>query len=128
MKLYFAIIIIALNSALGIAQEAEFSFITKPKVKLDKIKEGEQVKLYYVFQNSGETPLIISDYKVTCSCTKAVFPKHPIVPGGIDSILVEFDSDGKAYWQDRLVEIESNAKNKAQLRFKVYVVPKEEND
>lgn len=126
MKLYFAIIIIALNSALGIAQEAEFDFLTKPKVKLDKIKEGEIVKHYFVFQNSGDAPLVINDYNVTCSCTSAEYPRQPIAPGNKDSILVIFDSNGKYYWQDRTVEIESNAKNKAKLRFKVYVTPKEE--
>ena len=126
MKLYFAIIIIALNSALGFAQEAEFDFLTKTKVKLDKIREGQVIKHYFVFENTGDAPLVINDYHVSCSCTKAQFSKQPIPPGAKDSILIIFDSNGKYYWQDRTVEIDSNASKKTKLRFKVYVIPNDE--
>jgi len=126
MKLYFAIIIIALNSALGFAQVAEFTFLTKSKVKFEKINEGEIIKHYYVFENSGTTPLVIHDYNVSCTCTSIKFPNYPIAPNEKDSILVVFDSNGKYYLQDRTVDIESNAENKIKLRFKVYVIPKDE--
>lgn len=115
-----------MNSALGISQEAEFLFITPAKLKLDKIKEGEVVQHYFVFSNTGDMPLIINDYKVTCSCTQLKFPEYPIAPGEKDSLLLTFNSNGKYYWQDRIVEIESNARNKVKIKFKVYVVPEDE--
>jgi hypothetical protein len=127
MKLYFAIIFIALNSALGFSQEAEFLFLTPSKLKLDQVNEGEVIRQYFVFTNQGDAPLIINDYKVTCSCTQLEYPKYPIAPGSKDSLLLTFDSKGKYYWQNRVVEIQTNTPKKVKIKFKVYVVPQEED-
>lgn len=126
MRLYFAIIFIALSSALGFGQEAEFSFKEKKTLKFDKTPEGEQLEFYYVFTNSGESPLVITDAKTACPCTKIKFPTTPILPNQTDSIRVVFDTNGKYYWQDRTIELLSNVKKKTELRFKVFVIPKED--
>ena len=71
-------------------------------------------------------PLIISNYKVACSCTKANFSKEPILPGQESSIEVTFDTNGKYGYQDRILSIYSNAKKSPiKLRIKVYVYPKQ---
>lgn len=126
MKLYFAIIFIALNSALGFGQEAEFSFLTNTTVKWDKTPEGELLEHYFVFKNTGSEPLVIDDAEVACSCTKVTFPKKPIPPQSKDSILVTFNTEGKFYNQDRKILLKANTKKEAKLRLKVYVIPKEE--
>jgi hypothetical protein len=126
MRLFFAIITIALSSALGFGQVAEFSF-EAPVFKSPKINEGKQIEHYFVFTNTGKAPLIISHYEVACSCTKVFFPDYPIAPGKTDSIRVTFDSNGKYYQQDRAIILSSNAKKKeTTLRLKVYVIPKED--
>ncbi|MEM7161266.1 MAG: DUF1573 domain-containing protein [Bacteroidota bacterium] len=122
MKTALALLIIVFNSALGFCQVAEFSFEEKTTFKFPKTKEGEMLSHDYHFTNSGDAPLIISEYKVSCKCTKAIFPKDPIMPGESGKIRVEFDTKGKIAWQDRTVEIYSNAKkNPQKLRFKVMV-------
>jgi len=126
MKQSLAILYICFNSALGFGQVAEFSFV-KPTHKFPKTDEGPVLKHYYVFRNSGNAPLIISSYAVGCHCTEAIFPTYPILPGKTDSILVTFDTKGKFYQQDRTVILTSNAKKKEySLRFKVFVVPRED--
>lgn len=126
MRLFYAIIIIALNSALGFGQVAEFS-IDKAVFKFPKTYEGKLLEHDYIITNKGDAPLIISDYKVSCSCTKAVLPEKPILPGESFSLHVTFDTNGKYYFQDRIIYLQTNTKTKTEkLRFKVNVIPKNE--
>lgn len=128
MRLYFAIIFIALNSALGLCQEAEFHFLEKTTVKLGDFNEGVVAKHDFVFINDGDAPLVIYSADVSCSCTKIDYPKEPIAPGDTSVIKVSFDTKGKYLWQDRVIYLQSNAKRKEKLRIKLYVIPNEEKD
>jgi hypothetical protein len=122
MKLFFFAIIIALSSATGNCQLAEFSFITKT-ITLPDIKEGEVAEFEYAFKNIGKVPLFISDVKVQCSCTKIDFPEEPIAPGASGVIKVYFNSEGKYEFQDRTIILYANTKKKSlKLRFKVFVL------
>lgn len=126
MKLYFAIIFIALNSAFGFGQMAEFNFLEGTTKKWDKTPEGTILKHYFVFKNTGEAPLIIDEALVACPCTKVAFPSKPVLSGTKDSILVTFDTNHKFYNQDRKIILKANTKKEEKLRIKVYVIPKEE--
>jgi hypothetical protein len=124
MKLYFAIIFIAIYSALGFGQVAEFSF-KKSVHKFPKTNEGVILTHYYVFKNKGKAPLQIQSYSVGCHCTKVEFPEYPILPGQTDSIKMIFDSNGKYGQQNRSIIISSNAKRKETiLDFEVFVIAK----
>jgi Protein of unknown function (DUF1573) len=126
MKLYFAIIIIALSSAFGFGQTAEFS-IDKSVHKFPKTYEGTLLTHNYIVTNTGEAPLVISSYNVSCSCTTVDIPKEPILPGDSYSIKVTFDTKGKYYFQDRLIYFVTNTKKGDEhIRFKVNVIPKNE--
>lgn len=94
-----------------IAQSPKFDFDHKVQ-KFDKTKEGPVLSFIYPFTNSGDKPLVIQDMKVACTCTKFEFPKYPIMPGERDTIHVTFDTKGKMGWQDRTLEIISNAEGK----------------
>tara|TARA_B110000305_G_scaffold91781_1_gene103472 strand:+ start:12224 stop:12601 length:378 start_codon:yes stop_codon:yes gene_type:complete len=125
LRLFYAIIIIALNSALVFGQEAEFS-IDKSVHKFPKTAEGVLLEHNYTITNTGTVPLILSDYQVACSCTKAYLPIKPILPGEIFSLLVTFDTAGKYDFQDRVVNFKVNTKKgKSFVRFKVRVLTKE---
>ncbi|HLW29826.1 MAG TPA: DUF1573 domain-containing protein [Brumimicrobium sp.] len=126
MKNVFVLLIMIVNSAIGLAQYAEFNFSSKPIHKWDKAHEGEQLQHYFVFENSGEVPLIINKALVTCSCTKVEYPKNPVLPKHKDSILVRFDTNQKYYMQDRIIKLKANTKKEQELRIKVFVVPKED--
>lgn len=125
MKYIFTFIVI-LNSALGFNQEAVF-FVQKPVVKFEKAREGDTLSHYFVFVNKGIKPLKINRYEVECDCTVLDFPKYEIQPNAIDSVRLTFDTNGKYYFQDRTVSVYTNSKKKKTiLRFKVYVIPKED--
>lgn len=114
-----------MSSATGFGQLAEFS-IKESLYKFPKSNEGVVLEHTYTFTNTGKSPLIIYDYKVQCTCTKAILPKDPIAPGETGTIKITFDTTGKSYYQDRDIILQTNTKKKTEkLRFKVFVEPKD---
>lgn len=114
-----------LNSAFCIGQKAEFS-VDKGTFTFPKTKEGPVISHDFVITNTGDAPLIISDYKVSCPCTKATLP-DPIPPGKSAIIHVTFETKGKYYEQDRSVILSTNTKKGTEkVRFKVFVIPEDE--
>ena len=125
MRLFFAIII-ATNSAFVLTDGAEFSFNDRSH-KFPDTNEGVLLEHDFPFTNTGDEALIISDYKVACSCTKITFPKEPIAPGKTGVVHLSFDTNGKYGFQSRKVEIHSNASKKPTvISFKVTVIPHNE--
>jgi len=109
-----------INSVLALSQ-AEFS-ILKKTINHGKAKEGIVLSFDYEITNTGNEPLIFKDYKVACSCTKAILPEKPVMPGEKIKINVTFDTKDKIGFQDRTIEVTSNAKNGLmKLKFKVTV-------
>ena len=93
------------------AQEDQPQIKFEEKVKkLGKVNQNLKLKFTYYFQNVGNSPLIINDAQVTCGCTVPKWPGYPVMAGAKDSITVTFDTKGKYGFQDRDIEIISNAK------------------
>ncbi len=87
-----------------------------------RVQEGARLNRYFTFRNTGTVPLVITDYKVNCVCTKLHFPLYPILPGAVDSVKLSFDTTSKLGYHVRDVIIKSNAVNTpVKLRFKVFV-------
>jgi len=107
-----------------------FLGLAQPKITFDhkthrfpKTNEGILLEHDYTFTNTGNEPLIIQDIKVSCTCTKFTFPKEPMLPNQSGVIHVTFDTNKKYEWQNRTLNISSNAENSpALIRFKVMVV------
>lgn len=116
-----------LKSAVGFGQSADF-FVEKSLHKFPKTVEGLVLEHTYTVTNQGDAPLIITEYKVACPCTKVVLP-DTIAPGASAAIKLTFDTKGKYYQQDRKIILFTNSKKPIQeLRFKVYVIPKDESE
>jgi len=120
MRLVLALILII--TAFPSNGQAVFSFLDKTTFKFPDTKQGQQLSHTFKFINIGNAPLIISNYKVKCSCTTAVFSKQPIMSNQQSQITITFDTNGKYGYQDRIISIYSNAKKSpVKLRIKVYV-------
>ncbi|RAR70153.1 DUF1573 domain-containing protein [Flavobacterium aciduliphilum] len=63
----------------------------------------------FVFTNTGDAPLIISNAKSTCGCTVPDFPKEPIMPGNSSFITVKYNMNPGPI--RKTITIESNAVN-----------------
>ena len=73
------------------------------------IDQGEKSEGTFVFKNTGESDLIISNAKASCGCTIPDYPKNvPIKPGEEGEIKVIFDSKGKSNKQNKTVTIFTN--------------------
>ena len=70
--------------------------------------DGEKVTYSFLFTNSGDAPLIISNAKGSCGCTVPNYPKEPIKQGATASIDVTFDSKGRVGKQSKAVTITAN--------------------
>jgi hypothetical protein len=108
MKAIIALLII-FNSAIVSEQYAEFSF-EKRIHKFKPVKEGKTIEHTFKFTNTGDEPLIISNYSVECDCTKAEYSNAPIMPGEAGEIRVTFDTKGKIGWQYRKILLYANTK------------------
>jgi hypothetical protein len=115
---YFILFSFSLN---GFSQ-ASIQFKDSKK-NFGMVKKGDVVNLVYSFKNVGNSPLIIYDYKVGCSCTEVEFSRDPVLPGETAEINVKFDTKSAYDRQDRVIEIVSNANNSRQkIRFKGIVL------
>jgi hypothetical protein len=117
------VIVMSLIGSFLIAQAPKFE-VDNAVHKFADTREGELLSHVFTIKNTGDTPLIISDYKVACPCTKVELPSNPILPGKTYQMKVTFDTKGKFEWQDRAILLQTNTKRKEEkLRIKVFVIP-----
>ena len=86
----------------------ELSFETL-RYNFGDIAQGETVSHQFVFTNTGEGDLIISNAKGSCGCTVPKWPKKPIAPGEKAEIKVTFNSSGREGKQKKTVTLVTNA-------------------
>ena len=73
-----------------------------------EINQGESPEFTFLFKNSGNEPMIISNAKGSCGCTVPVWPKEPIAPGDTGEISVKFNSKNKQGSQNKTVTLTAN--------------------
>ncbi len=82
-------------------EESEFSF--------GDINQGDKVEHIFNFENTGDSPLIITNVQTTCGCTATNWEREPILPGTKSTIKVNFNSAGKMGRQNKVITIVSNS-------------------
>jgi hypothetical protein len=101
-------------------EEQEFDFGT--------VEEGEVVEHTFVFTNTGDAPLIVSNAVATCGCTVPTWTKEAIAPGDNGEMLVKFNTRGKPNQQMKAVRITANTQSgRETLRIKAFVNPQNSN-
>lgn len=80
----------------------------KPTHDFGEIMQNSENKYSYTFRNTGTDPLIISDAKGTCGCTKPSFPKEPIAPGKTGKIDIVYSPGMQSGKQNKAVKIYAN--------------------
>ena len=85
----------------------EFNF-EKELHDFGQLVDGEKVSYSFIFTNSGDSPLIISNAKGSCGCTVPNWSKDPIAPGESGSIDVTFNSTGRSGKQNKAITLTAN--------------------
>lgn len=93
MKTIFTVLFVGLLSVGSFAQEkvAKIEF-KETTIDYGTIEKGADGVRTFVFTNTGNAPLIISDVKSSCGCTVPKKPKGPILPGETGEIEVKYDT------------------------------------
>ncbi|UJP63588.1 DUF1573 domain-containing protein [Mongoliitalea daihaiensis] len=112
MKKYFLLMVMMITAVAVQAQSdskgAVISFKEK-SIDFGDITQGDKVEHVFLFENTGDTPLVISNVAVTCGCTAPSWPRQPVAPGSSAELKVVFNSAGKMGKQNSVIRIYSNA-------------------
>ena len=97
------------QQAIALTQGAEISFdkSTHDYGQIEKSANGECI---FVFTNTGNKPLKISNAKGSCGCTVPQWPREEIAPGETGEIKVRYDTK-RVGVINKSVTIQSNALN-----------------
>ncbi|MDX5479505.1 DUF1573 domain-containing protein [Fontibacter flavus] len=112
MKKLFLLTVMALAIFAAQAQTERKGAVlqfNEKSIDFGDITQGDRVEHTFVFTNTGDTPLVISNVAVTCGCTAPNWPKEPVAPGAKGELKVVFNSAGKMGKQNSVVRIYSNA-------------------
>ena len=71
---------------------AQMKFET-PVIDYGTIEHKADGQREFVFTNTGDAPLIISNARGSCGCTVPTWPKEPIAPGATGKIGVKYDTN-----------------------------------
>lgn len=117
MKRVLFILILAFNAFLLNAQTTTTSTngseITFNKLVHDygTVAQGADGNCEFVFTNSGNEPLILSNVQTSCGCTVPSWPKEPVMPGKTGTIKVNYTKMSIAGTISKQITVYSNAKN-----------------
>ena len=106
--LLFAFCVMALTSA---SAQAVITF-QKTTHDFGHFTEDKPVSYKFVFENTGNEPLVIQQAISSCGCTVANFTKSPIKPGDKGEINVTYNGKGKMPGRfKKVITIRTNASN-----------------
>jgi len=66
---------------------------TETTVDYGTIEQGSDPYRIFKFNNTGSTPLVITNAKGSCGCTVPTYPKEPILPNHEGEIKVRYDTN-----------------------------------
>ncbi|PHR36715.1 MAG: hypothetical protein COA38_01450 [Fluviicola sp.] len=75
-----------------------------------EVKYGGDGYCTFIFENTGNEPLVLGAVKGSCSCTVPEWPKAPIAPGETGVLKVKYNTQ-KAGAINKSVTVNSNAIN-----------------
>ena len=83
------------------------------------IVKGEEIRAIFTVKNTGDSPLVISDVRPSCSCTVADKPKKPIAPGQSTEIVAKVSTDNATPGKEikKTVTLMTNTKDSPKVLF-----------
>ncbi len=57
-----------------------------------EIPKGKPVSVEFIFTNTGDEPLLVTNAQAGCSCTVSDYPTDPIAPGKSSKIKVSYNA------------------------------------
>ena len=112
MKHIFTLLFAFCVMALAIASAQAVITFQKTTHDFGHFTEDKPVSYKFVFENTGNEPLVIQQAISSCGCTVANFTKSPIKPGEKGEINVTYNGKGKMPGRfKKVITIRTNASN-----------------
>lgn len=111
MKKTIILLALVLISSIGFAQNGpKIVFSAKDNtIDYGTVKKTDDGSRDFIFTNTGNAPLIITNVLSTCGCTVPTRPNEPIMPGKTGKITVKYNmAPGPIR---KTITVESNAIN-----------------
>jgi hypothetical protein len=105
IALLFGSSVLAQNTKKG----ARINFL-KTEYNLGSLKQNDTAECYFVFQNTGNEPLVLASVGTTCGCTVPQWSRKPVLPGKCGKVKVRYNTAQKGAFR-KVVSVKSNATN-----------------
>lgn len=83
---------------------------TETEFDFGVLAPGDEAKHYFIFTNSGDSPLVIVNVRASCGCMASEWSKKPVNAGAKDSLRVEYNTKIKGSFI-KTIAVQSNAVN-----------------
>lgn len=91
----------------------------------DTISSGSSGECFFVFENIGDEPLIITSAFSSCGCTVPSWPQEPILPNKKGEIKIKYNTE-KAGSFSKVIVVKSNSVDDANTILRINGVVKKE--
>jgi hypothetical protein len=110
---YLFVVLFGMTSFLAVGQtNGAYIKFNKTVHDFGELTQGDKAEVEFVFTNTGDAPLLLSNVRSTCGCTVPTWPREPVMPNTTASIKVKYDSN-RIGGINKQVTVESNATNGA---------------
>ncbi|MCX7696763.1 MAG: DUF1573 domain-containing protein [Bacteroidales bacterium] len=117
------ILFVFLVTGLRAQKGAEITF-QKLVHDFGQIQEGTEAVAEFVFTNTGDAPLLISNVKSSCGCTVPFYPKEPILPGKTGLIKARYDTNRIGKFNKQITVLSNATNGEVSLRITGEVIQK----
>lgn len=125
MKKIVFTLIIALTATFAYSQnEGDVELVNGPVITFEEKvhdfgnqipKGSKDVECDFIFTNTGNEPLILSNVRANCGCTTPSWSKEPILPGKQGTIKAKYTTTTRVSKFRKQITVSSNATNGAQI-------------
>ena len=96
-------------ATVGYAQQPAMTFQTE-EYDFGVVKEeGGAISHEFVFVNTGQAPLVISQVKASCGCTTPSWSKEPVAPGDTGMVVAQYNPLNRPGTFRKAITVTSNA-------------------
>lgn len=93
--------------------------VEEPFFNFGRVAEGSKTDHTFRFQNTGDSPLIISKVRSSCGCTAALLSAKKLAPGEWGDLKTTFNSKGFQGAVTKTVYVYSNDPDQPQTKFRL---------
>ena len=124
--LFSSIAAIAQPNPTGSSDGPQFDW-DKTVFQFGEIAQAVPATAEYVFTNTGNEPIIISQVKKTCGCTVPSWPSAPIMPGDQGVIKAIYNAKSVGSFTKTITVVSNVSQNSTYLQLKGTVLAAETN-